>query len=466
MISIIPAIIVIILTLKTKKLIISLIAGILIGTLILKSSVINGFLSIGGYITTVLSDRNNAYTLGFLILFSSLAELMKMAGGISGFSSKVESWAKTERSILGWSWLLSIITFFDSTFHRIAVGTILMPLFEKTKGSKQKFAFVLSVTSLQLIMLTPIATGYLGYMVSLVSTYSANMEISQSPYLIVVKSMLWNFFSWSMLLIAFGVTLFGLGFGKIKIGKDDGGKGLSKGHIEKEEKIKEEDDVQEFPKKSLNLVLPVIILLTTTLFFFWWTGKGTDPSFFRAISSADFSASIFTGALLTLIISCVIFLFQKIGLAEIEAHVISGAEKILSLIIILILSWVLIKITQDLGFNKLISENLINSVPKFLIPPMIFLIAAAISYSIGSSWATWALIMPLAVSFSKTSGVDFAMMVGTVWAGGAVTDVISPLTAEISKIPYGEHLTTSLPYIIFGVLLSLVGYLVVGLLLT
>lgn len=458
--SIIPAVITIIITFKTKKLIPALLTGVITGAVLHSRSIFDGITSIGGYITDVLADKDSAYTLGFLIAFGALAELIKMAGGISGFSEKVGKWAKSERGVLGWGWLLSIITFFDSSFHTIAVGTVLSPLLEKVKGSKEKFAFILSVTSLQLILLIPIATGYLGYMVTLVTNNIRNSGITQSAYMIVVKSVVWNFFSWSMLLVALGVTVFGIGFGKFKIGKAKDKEELTKKHMEEEEKINEK--VEEYPRRSKNLIIPVAILLVSTIFFFWWTGRKGSPSFFGALSAAKFSVSIFSGALLTIFLTGVFFLLQRISLAEIEAHIVRGGEKVLSLIIILVLSWSLTRVTQELGFNNLVSADLIKSIPKFLIPSVIFIVAAAISYTIGSSWATWALVMPLAVSFSVNSGVNIATMVGTVWAGGAVTDVVSPLSAKMSKISFGEHLTTALPYVIAGIVMALVGYLAVG----
>lgn len=197
----------------------------------------------------------------------------------------------------------------------------------------------------------------------------------------------------------------------------------------------------------------------STIFFFWWTGKKNSATFFGAISAAEFNVSIFAGVIFTLFITSIFFLVQKISLAEIEAHVIMGAEKVVSLIIILVLSWALTIVTEELGFNNLINENLIKSIPKWLIPSVIFLFASIISYTIGSSWATWALLMPLAVTFAVNSGVNIEIMVGTVWAGGGVADVVSPLSAQMSDISYGEHLTTSLPYLIGGVIIALTGYL-------
>lgn len=99
-----------------------------------------------------------------------------------------------------------------------------------------------------------------------------------------------------------------------------------------------------------------------------------------------------------------------------------------------------------------------------MIPAILFLISGVVSYTIGSSWATWALMMPLAINFSLNSGVNVPLMVGTVWAGGAVADIVSPLSAQMADISFGEHLTTSFPYVIGGVVITTIGYMVVGLL--
>lgn len=461
--SLIPAIITIFFTFKTKKLIVSLFVGVLAGTLISKG-LIGGITAIGEYMMQSIADKDSAYTLSFLIAFGSLAELIEMAGGISGFSDKVSKWAKSERGVLGWAWILSIITFFDSSFHTIAVGTVLTPVLDKAKGSKEKFAFILSVTSLQLILLIPIATAYLGYMVTLVTNNIKDTGITENAYTLVVKSVFWNLFSWIMILICVGVTLFGLGFGKFKIGKNSEEKEeFTKGHIEKE--ALHGKSIEEYPKNSKNLIIPVLVLLISTIFFFWWTGKDNSTSFLGALSSAEFSVSIFSGVIFTIFITAIYFIFQKISLAEIEDHIIKGGEKVLSLVIILILSWALTSVTQDLGFNNLISEDLVKSIPRFLIPALLFLISGVISYTIGSSWATWALMMPLAVNFSINSGVSISIMIGTVWAGGAVTDIVSPLSAQMADTSFGKHLTTSFPYVIVGVIITLLAYIAVGFLL-
>lgn len=460
--SLIPALITIILTFKTKKLIVALFIGVLTGALI-RYGFIGGITAIGEYMMGAIADKESAYTLSFLIAFGSLAELIEMAGGIAGFSEKVNKWAKNEKGVLAWAWYLSAITFFDSSFHTIAVGTVLTPILKKVKGSKEKFAFLLSVTSLQLILLIPIATAYLGYMVTLVTNNIKNRGVTETAYTIVAKSVLWNFFSWTMLAIGIAVTIFGLGFGRYKIGKATAEEDeYTEAHIEKEEL--ENKVVEEYPRNSKNLIVPVSILLVSTIFFFWWTGRKNSNGFISALSSAKFSVSIFSGIMLTLFFTTIYFILQKISLAEIETHIVKGGEKVLSLVIVLILSWALTSVTQDLGFDRLINEDVIKSIPRFLIPAMLFLFSGMIAYTIGSSWATWALMMPLAITFAINSEVNIPLMVGTVWAGGAVADVISPLSAQMADTSFGEHLTTSFPYLIGGVIITTIAYIITGIL--
>lgn len=113
--SVIPALITIIITFKTKKLIPALLTGIVVGALLNAKSVISGIISIGNYIIEVLSDKGSAYALSFLILYSALAELISITGGIAGFSKKLEKRINSERGVLGWSWGLKV-RFYRETY--------------------------------------------------------------------------------------------------------------------------------------------------------------------------------------------------------------------------------------------------------------------------------------------------------------------------------------------------------------
>lgn len=455
--SIFPPLATILITFKTKKLIPALLAGIIIGALLQAKSVMGGLTSIGGYVIGVLSEKGSAYALSFLIIYGALSEIISMAGGIAGFSEKIEKHVKSERGLLGWTWALSLPTFFNSSFHFISVGTALNRALDKVKASREKFAYILSITSLQLILLIPIASANIGYMVTLASENFKNSETG--PYAIVTKSILWNFYSWSMILLALGVTFFSLGFGKIRFGRAKSGE-LTQMHVER--KKRHEQPAEEYPSKISNLIVPIAILLICTIFLYWWTGRSKAQSFLGALSQADFNVSLFTGAIITLVLTSVYYLFQKISLAEIQAHFVKGSEKVMGLVVILIMSWTLAKVTQDLGFSNFIKDILPTTMPKLFIPVIVFTITGIISYTIGSSWATWALMIPTAAAFSASAGLDVSLMAGTVWAGGAVAEVVSPVAAEMAGIPYNKHFVTALPYALAGMLIAAIGYVITG----
>lgn len=73
-------------------------------------------------------------------------------------------------------------------------------------------------------------------MVTLVTNNIKGKGLTEAAYTIVVKSMFWNLFSWTMLLLGIGVTIFNLGFGRFKLGKAiEESNEFTKAHIEKEE---------------------------------------------------------------------------------------------------------------------------------------------------------------------------------------------------------------------------------------
>lgn len=168
--------------------------------------------------------------------------------------------------------------------------------------------------------------------------------------------------------------------------------------------------------------------------------------------NAQYERSLFLASCGTLFVTSIFYLFQGIPLAEIESHFISGGSELLPPIVILVISWALAAVTRDLGFQKFVIGALGTAFPNFLIPAMIFIMGAFTSYFIGSSWATWALIMPLGLPLAVSTGANIPLVMGAILAGGSVGDSISflgetpILTAAIIELPLLDHIQTALPY--------------------
>lgn len=164
------------------------------------------------------------------------------------------------------------------------------------------------------------------------------------------------------------------------------------------------------------------------------------------------------------------YIFQKIPLGEIESHFLAGGNEMMPPIIVLILSWGLSSIINDLGFTNFVTGIVNSNTPIYLLPASIFLIGCFTSYFMGTAWGTWALIIPIAISLAVSTNSDLALMIGAVLAGGSLGDNTSPLgetailSSTISDVPLIEHVKSELPYCFIGVGISTILYAIAALL--
>ncbi|MFZ5944087.1 MAG: Na+/H+ antiporter NhaC family protein [Bacillota bacterium] len=459
--SIIPALVTVLTAIFSKRIIPSLTLGLWAGSILLDFNIFKGTIRSAEYIVSSLADEDSAYIVLFLFVFGSLSELFKISGGIKGFSNLAERYVKNERGALLSVWAATPATFLDCCFHVISTGTISKPLTEKVNGSKEKLAMVINVTSSQLIVLIPIATTYVGYIIGVIRNAMQQAGITGSPYSLYLKSIPFNFYSIGMVILSILVTLLGLNFGNWRFGKVGGSdEGVHSGH-EAHEECKFEEKAQP---RILNLLLPLSFLICLIIFLFWHTGRSNDRTFLQAIMNAEFEKAIFIATFATVIFTAIYYRIQKVPMGEMESHFLSGGTELLPPIVVLILSWSLSSVTQDLGFIEFVSETVGANIPKSFIPAAIFLIGGFTSYFIGSSWATWALIMPLGLPLAVSTGASLPLTVGAVLAGGSIGDNVSPLgetpvlTSAITDVPILDHIQTTLPYACIIIAISTVIY--------
>lgn len=467
-ISIVIPFVVIVLAILTKHIIPSLIIGILIGGIALANgNVIQGIVEAADHLIKSAADEESIYIIFFLFLFGAFAEIMKVSGGIKGFTKLTERLVKTERGALAAVWAVTPATFIDCCFHDIAAGTVGKALTEKVGGNKRRLAFVLNVTSCLLIILIPFGTTYVGYIMGVITSSLTEAGVTQSAYELYLRSIPYNFYAIVMILTSIAVTVFNFGFSReYKEKKEDEVFEKEHGHDEAHEQCSFEEKA---PSKPLNLILPLLFLILSTVFFLWLTGKDKGAGFWSALFNADFEKSIFISSLITIVLTCVFYLFQKIPLRELDSHFLSGGNEMIPPIVVLILSWGLSSIIGDLGFVRFVTSVVASGIPVFLIPAAIYLIGCFASYFMGTAWGTWALIMPMAVPLAVSAGVSLPLVIGAVLAGGALGDNASPLgetailSATISDVPVIEHVKSELPFCLTGIGISTLLFIVFSL---
>ena len=100
---------------------------------------------------------------------------------------------------------------------------------------------------------------------------------------------------------------------------------------------------------------------------------------------------------------------------------------------------------------------------------LVFLVGCFVSFTLGSSWTTFAILIPIALPLAEGLGLSLPLMLGAVLSGGVYGDHASPLsdTSIISSMSaacdHVDHINTQLPYTLMLAGVSFVAFLVAGL---
>ncbi len=422
--SLLPFIIVITMSIWLKNILPGLIVGILVGSMIVSTDLLAGTELAVSYIVTTLSDETNIKIIGFLYLFGGLVGMMNIAGGIKGFSEWAGTKIRTERGLLLFIWLTLPFTFMMPMFRIMMIGPIIKSLINKLNLSKQKVGMTLDISTESIIVLLPVATAFVGFMVSLVEGGIRDLNLGMSPYEVFLYSILFNFYAIIMLLIGIVQT-----FWAPK--RTEPNKRVHEDFEEVEHEyhrigIKKELSIVK--AQPWHLIVPVLLLLSLSLFLLWRNGiaQGAE-TILQAFSMADATFVMLLAVFITLVLTYCFYIIRRVKMNEILYHFYDGGNQMMEAVSLLILIWTLTLAAEDLGFSEFISHSLGGFLPAFLTPAAIFILGSVVGYFIGSSWGTWGLFMPLGITLAVSTGASIPLTVGAVFASGAFGALTSPL---------------------------------------
>lgn len=423
-VSLLPFLVVIPIAILSKQVQPGLFAGLILGCYLKQPDLFGGIKTLISYIVDNLVKPNNIRIIIFLYVFAGLINLTKITGGIKGFVDLAGRKVKTRRAAMMLIWLSTIGTFNNPNFRIVTIAPIMKILKQRLPISSTNIGFAIDVTSNPVVVLVPIATAFVGYMVSLTGTALQQVGINENPYSVYIRSIPFNFFS--LVIIAIGVY-----YSFFKEFRND-----SEGHVAENPNTQKEEDLQkclktyekDTPSKPWNLLLPLSVVLLMTLFLSWWDGHAQASGFIDAFIKADALGVMLEALFITLILSLFFYLVQRFSIAKLVTHFVNGGNELVSVILMLTLVWALSAVSEDLGFSKYITAHLIGWIPSAFIAPVVFLLGSMLSYFIGSSWGTWGLLMPLGVTLAHQAGSNIILVIGAVFASGTFGAFASPLS--------------------------------------
>ncbi|MEB1808362.1 MAG: sodium:proton antiporter [Bacillaceae bacterium] len=429
--SIIPFLVVIPVAIYTKQVLPALFLGLLVGSYLMEPTIIGGIQTLFVYVVQALIDPNNIKIIVFLYAFSGLVGMIKMTGGIRGFVEKAAERIQTRKQALLLTYVSTIGTFAAPTFRFVTIAPIMRALLKKIKMTTAELGFVIETTATPVIVLIPVATAFVGYMVSIIQIATENQGVNVDPYSLFIQSIPFNFFS--IVTILLGVYLSFFHHSKKK----------SDAPTQIDEKAADDNNddwhdchpavANELPIKPMNLLLPLVLVISLTLFLTWWDGSQKGYDFFEAFIKAEVLDAMVIALLITVLVSMAFYLLQRFKLDRLIAGFMEGGNELMSVILLLSVVWGLSSITDDLGFSAFVTAHS-GWIPQMFIAPLIFIFGAAVSYFIGSAWGTWGILMPLGISLAIVGDVSLPLVVGAVFASGAFGAFASPLSDDTNTI--------------------------------
>ncbi|MGV9012526.1 MAG: Na+/H+ antiporter NhaC family protein [Flavobacteriales bacterium] len=464
--SILPPIVTIAVAIWSKKIIPSLLIGLLVGCYFLNPTLTGGFETAVEQIVATLTDGGSLQVLLFLYLFSGLMAMIRRSGGIKGFSELAERHVKSERGVFFLLWALIPVTFIDCGFRIVGAGSITASLAENNKIAKERFAFMLNNTASPVVELIPIATTFVGFNVANIGIglKAAGVAGSTSAYGTWLRAIPLEFFSIVVLVITF-LSIFRQikkpGAAAVQAPMENGRKGM---------KMEMDDTEPAITPRVVNLIIPLLSVIGLSVYFFWFFGKDEpgNEGFLSAITNTDPNRAMLVALFIAIILSAVLYYFQKYGLKKMTSDLISGGNQLMTTLMILALAWPLASVSQALGLNEFIQHSLNGSLPVWSVAASLFILSSAVTYFIGSGWGSASLLMPLAISLAVGSGAGIPLCAAAVITGGTFGDVTSPvagMTNMASNIAHADHakyLKYASPYNFMAAGIAAVLFLVAG----
>ncbi|MGX8833387.1 Na+/H+ antiporter NhaC family protein [Amedibacillus sp. YH-ame6] len=459
--SLLPPIIAIALALITKEVYLSLFIGIVSGALLVSGfQVLDATNVIFDTMGENLGDTWNIGILIFLVFLGMIVSLMNRAGGSKAYGAWANKKIHTKHGALYATFALGSFIFVDDYFNCLTVGNIMREVSDSFKISRAKLAYIIDSTAAPICIIAPISSW-----AAAVSGYT-----SGDGFTLFLSTIPYNLYALLTIVMVIHVIRNDFDFGKME--ENENCAALGDVHFGLHDYQNNEEIPTSDKGKVLDLVLPVLFLIIACVTAMIYTGgffEGVD--FITAFTNCDASSALVLGSFFTLIFTFLLYIPRRIIRYQDFADCIpQGFKMMVPAIIILILAWTL----GDLVSTKLeagifVSELLKHaSISSAILPAILFIAAAALAFSTGTSWGTFGILIPIVTAIFAEGEPLLVICISSILAGAVCGDHISPISDTTIMASAGaqcnhiNHVTTQTPYALIVAVSCVVGYLVAG----
>jgi Na+/H+ antiporter NhaC len=430
--------------LYTRNVLLSLFGGVLLGLFILNDlQFFATFKATLELFTSLLSEAWILKTLAFAILVGSVMALIEKSGGIEGFVAFTQSkkgLIDSKRSALLVPFFIGIFIFIESSITALISGAVGKPLCDSQKVSRAKLAYVCDSTSAPISSLI-VLNGWGALLLGLITTQIEEGMISGESVSILMHSVVYNYYALSAIIITFLTIWFNINLGSMRSAKP---------------KVFETEVLGVNHTSMGYMISPILLMIAFTFFFLFITGSGN-------MLKGSGSSSIFYTMLTTL----AFMFFYYVGTKNMSSKTyaitaLSGAKKLFPIAMILLFAFAIGKVTTEMNTGLYLASLASENLHVYFLPGIIFLLSSLISFSTGTSWGTFSIMIPVAVPMAVGMDANIALAIGAVISGGVFGDhcspisdttIISSMAAECDVV---EHVKTQLPYVLISAIIAFI----------
>ncbi|MDI6803673.1 MAG: Na+/H+ antiporter NhaC family protein [Bacteroidota bacterium] len=485
--SILPPLLAIILALLVREVVISLFAGVWLGSvLIFNYDIFGGVLRVvDHFVINSIATTSHVQIIVFSLLFGGMVGVISRNGGSLGIANLVIKFAKTPKRGQIATWALSFLFFFDDYANVLIRGNLMRPITDKLKVSREKLSYIVDAGAATVASVFIIST-WIGYEVGLIEQGLKSIGYPEDAYSVFISTIPYRFYPILTLVFVLLVALTNRDFGSMlkaerrarfeaKVLRDGAEPAANLTDLAGNE-------IDSNKIRWYNGLIPIFSVIVVALGGLYFTGVQAllengirDYSIGDIISKSDSYSSLLWASFSGGFIAIILTVFQRIlSLKHSVEAWFNGIKSMLLAILILVLAWSIGSVTEELHTANYLVQTLRGAVEPHFLPVLTFLIAAIISFATGTSWGTMAIMMPLVIPLGYNLSVDAGLSaetiqlilhgnISSVLAGAVFGDHCSPISdttimsSMASACDHIDHVRTQLPY---AIIVAVVGMLV------
>ena len=462
--SLVPPVTAIVLALITKEVYSSLFIGVLLGALFTAN------FSPWGTFETLFTTMVNSMDMNIIIfdvLLGMIIVLMQRSGGSAAYGDWASRHIRNQRQALLATSGLGCLIFVDDYFNCLTVGSVMRPVTDRFKISRAKLAYMIDATAAPVCIIAPISS----WAAAVNSYVPEGGELT--GFQLFLNTIPFNLYALLTLVMVFYISVRGIDFGTMLLHERNAAKGDLFTSGGEEFQNAEADPKVKTSGKVMDLVLPVLVLIASAVFAMIYTGHlAGEVGIVNCFANCNATLSLIFATVITLLFMFVLYIPRRVvGLHDFMGALPEGAKLMAASILILTFAWTLKGMGDNLGIGEyvrtIVGENARASI---FVPAVMFAIALFLAFSSGTSWGTFAILVPIVVEMFN--GVDSQMMViavSAVLAGAVCGDHVSPISDTTIMSSAGaqcnhiNHVQTQMQYAAIVAVICVLGYVVAGL---